>query len=196
MQPITAQREPMDLEAMDNAVTGFVNGLAGHAPVLDGMVVAVTTYGAFAIVAAVAIRWWWNGGADNMRERHLAILCGASAALGLAMNQGVLLVFQRVRPYGAGVSHLLVPPSADPSFPSDHAMLAFAVAFALLGAGARRGWAFLIAAVLLSASRVYIGTHYVSDVLGGALTAAVAVLVCLALLPQESRLTKMASRVL
>ena len=185
----------MSFEGMDSSATAFVNGLSGYSPILDRIAVAVTTYGAFAIVAAVAVRWWWYGKADRMRERHLAILCGASAALGLSMNQGVLLVFQRVRPYGAGVSHLLVAPSTDPSFPSDHATLAFSVAFALLGAGARRGWAFLIAAALLSFSRVYVGTHYVSDVLGGALTAAVAVLVCLALFPQGSRLTKIASRV-
>lgn len=186
----------MGFERIDDAATAFVNGLSGTIPVLDWIAVAVTTYGAYAVVLAVAVRWWWNDKADKARERHLAVLCGASAAVGLAMNQAILLGFQRVRPYVVGVSHLLVAPSTDPSFPSDHATFAFAVAFALLGAGARRGWAFLIAAGLIATSRVYVGTHYVSDILGGALTAALAALICLALLPQESRLTKMASRVL
>lgn len=43
---------------------------------------------------------------------------------------------------------------------------------------AKRGLVFLAAALLISLSRVYIGTHYVGDVMGGALTGmAAAVLV-------------------
>jgi undecaprenyl-diphosphatase len=186
----------MDLEAIDRSVTTTLNGLSGHIPALDGTMEGVTTYGAYAIVAAVAIRWWWTGGADKLRERHLAILCGLSAALGLLMNQAILLFLHRMRPYDAGVTHLLIAPSADPSFPSDHATLACAVAFALLGAGARRGWGFLVAAVLLAASRVYVGIHYTSDVLGGALTALAAAIICLALVKQESRFSRLMARIL
>lgn len=185
----------MSPEAIDNSITAAANGLSGHSSVADWLMIAVTNYGAVIIVAAVAIRWWWNG-AHKSRERHLAILCGASAALGLALNQVVLLFVHRARPYDVGLTHVLTAPSADPSFPSDHATLGFAVACALLGAGARRSWGFLIAAAVLSLSRLYVGTHYLSDVLGGALTAAVAAAICLALLRRDSKLVGMASRVL
>ena len=186
----------MSLQNIDDAATAFVNGFAGRSPALDAVMVAVTSYGAYAIVAAVAVRWWWTGGADKLRERHLAILCGASAVLGLAINQGVLLFIHRPRPYAAHLTRLLIPPSADPSFPSDHATLGFAVAFALLGAGARRGSAFLLAAAVLSISRVYVGTHYLSDVGGGALTGAVAALICLFLIKPDSWATRVFSRIL
>jgi undecaprenyl-diphosphatase len=109
------------------------------------------------------------------------------------MNQGILLLVHRIRPYDAGVTHLLIARSADPSFPSDHATLAFAVVFALLGAGARRAWGFLVAAVVLACSRVYVGTHYASDILGGALTGLIAAIICLALVKQDSRFTELAS---
>src|SRR5260221_6632981 len=167
----------MDLETIDRSVTTYLNGLAGQLPALARIMVIVTGYGAFAIVAAVAIRWWWNGSAEKVRERHLAILCGLSVALGLAMHQGILLLAHRMRPYDAGVTHLLIARSADPSFPSDHATLAFAVVFALLGAGARRGWGFLVAAVVLAVSRVYVGTHYGSDILGGAPSGMISVII-------------------
>ncbi len=186
----------MTFEAIDNSLTAFINGFAGRSPTLDAIMVAVTNYGAFVIVAAIAVRWWWTGNADKMRERYIAILCGAAVALGLAINQGVLLLVHRVRPYDAGVTHLIIAPSVDPSFPSDHATLAFAAAAALLGAGARRGWVFLIAAAVLSASRIYVGTHYLSDVIGGGLTGAVAALACFTLIKQESRLSRLASRIL
>src|SRR5260370_21568399 len=97
----------MDLEAIDRSVTTYLNGLSGHIPALDSIMVIVTGYGAFAIVAPVAIRWWWNGSADKLRERHLAILCGLSLALALAMNQRILLLVHRTLPYDAGLRHLL-----------------------------------------------------------------------------------------
>jgi undecaprenyl-diphosphatase len=186
----------MGIAAIDESATAWVNGLSRQSSALDWSMVALTTYGALAIVAAVAIRWWWTGAADRMRERYLAVVSGASVTVGLALNQGVLLAVHRARPYDAGVTHLIVAASKDPSFPSDHATLAFAVAFALLGAGARRGWAFLIAAALLSFSRIYVGTHYLSDVMGGALTGAIAAVVCLALIRPESRLTRMVTSIL
>jgi undecaprenyl-diphosphatase len=64
----------------------------------------------------------------------------------------------------------LIPPSSDPSFPSDHATAAFAITAAFLLHQFRGATAFLAAAVLISISRIYIGTHYLSDVFGGALT--------------------------
>lgn len=57
------------------------------------------------------------------------------------------------------------------SFPSNHAANAFAVATFLTLVYRKRGVAlfFFAAALLVAYSRVYVGVHYPSDVLGGAL---------------------------
>jgi undecaprenyl-diphosphatase len=67
------------------------------------------------------------------------------------------------------LTHLLSAPSPDPSFPSDHAAVAFAIAFAVLAFSRRAGSVFLAAATLISLSRFALGLHYPSDVLAGAL---------------------------
>ena len=67
----------------------------------------------------------------------------------------------------AGV--LLLKPSTDPSFPSDHATFAFAVAVSIFLASRRLGWWALAGAAVLALSRVYVGEHYLGDVVAGAL---------------------------
>ena len=81
----------------------------------------------------------------------------------------VLQFVQRIRPYDAGVTQLSIAPSLDPSFPSDHATAAFAIAITILAFGHRGKWLYLMCAILISISRVYLGIHYVSDIAGGAL---------------------------
>jgi undecaprenyl-diphosphatase len=51
----------------------------------------------------------------------------------------------------------------------------------------RSGLGFLAVAVLVSVSRVYIGTHYASDVLGGALTGVAAALIVRPIYQQGTR---------
>jgi membrane-associated phospholipid phosphatase len=87
-------------------------------------------------------------------------------------------VFDEARPY-ATHPHLVVLASrtSDFSFPSDHAVMAGAVASGLLLVSRRLGLVAVAAAVLMAFSRVYIAAHYPWDVLAGlALGAAVALL--------------------
>ncbi|WP_413776986.1 phosphatase PAP2 family protein [Mesorhizobium sp. AR07] len=54
------------------------------------------------------------------------------------------------------------------SFPSDHATASFAIVFSyVFNARVSKALWFFAAALLLVISRVYVGTHYVGDILGG-----------------------------
>ena len=58
------------------------------------------------------------------------------------------------------------------SFPSDHAVLWFAVATTVLLASRRLGVAMLIYSAVLAVGRVYVGAHNPTDVLAGGLLGA------------------------
>lgn len=103
------------------------------------------------------------------------------AAVGL--NQPIGHLFDAPRPYAAHPNLLvLATRTGDFSFPSDHAVMAGAVAAGLLLVSRRLGLVAAAAAVLMAFARVYIAAHYPWDVVAGlALGAAVAMVGWLAL---------------
>ncbi|WP_137930266.1 phosphatase PAP2 family protein [Mesorhizobium comanense] len=160
---------------LDAAITAWINTWAGQAPAIDPMMIGVSTVGVPLMVLAVASQWWLPR--RDPAIRHVLVAAGLSFLLGLGINQLILLFIQRARPYEADVTHLIIDRTVDFSFPSDHATAGFAIAAAFLVHGlSRRGLCFLAAAVLIGVSRIYLGTHYVSDVAGGAATGFLAAL--------------------
>ena len=149
-------------------LTQLINGAAGRDPTLDAAMMTFAGWSIPVLVLGVALQWW--SGLPRPRHRHILVAAGLSFMLALAINQVILLFLHRPRPYELGLTHLLGSPSSDPSFPSDHAAASFAIAGAFLAHRAfGRASVFILAALLVSFSRVFIGTHYVSDVFGGAL---------------------------
>jgi membrane-associated phospholipid phosphatase len=154
---------------------------------------AVTIYA----VATVAL-WFVSRPAGARRLRLACVSALASAAGGLLLNQVIGQLWFRERPY---VEHphslvLFAPPSHDPSFPSDHATAAFAIAVAVFFFSRRLGLVFLAFAAAIACSRVLLAMHYPTDVLAGALTGTLAaVAVCTLGRRLVLRLTALAARV-
>jgi undecaprenyl-diphosphatase len=183
------------MEQLDAALTQWINQAPGSSHLWDVVAIDISTITVPLMVLAVIALWWRP--TDRIHSRHVAIVAGLSFLLGLGLNQMILLFIHRLRPYDAGLTHLLIAPSADFSFPSDHATAAFAVGFAYLAGGLRRyGLLFVALATAVALSRVYVGTHYVSDVIGGALTASIAVAVTTKFYPAGNALDRQLTRIL
>jgi undecaprenyl-diphosphatase len=90
--------------------------------------------------------------------------------------------------------HLLARHAADPSFPSDHATAAFAIAVSLLLRQRAWGAVVLVLSVVLAAGRVAMGIHYPTDVIGGAALGSV-VAIALWWLPLRRLLHRLADAV-
>lgn len=161
---------------MDEAITQWINSAAGKGVLLDTIMISITQYGVPLLVLLVALQWWSRN--ERQHVRHTCIAAGCSFFLGLGINQVILLFVHRIRPYDAGVSHLIISPSTDWSFPSDHATATFAIAAAFLLRGPKwRGLGLLAGALLVCLSRIYVGMHYFTDVLGGAMTGVLAAVI-------------------
>lgn len=176
---------------MDYRLERIVNGPAGHHPAWDGVMRDIATWSvpafAWIVIAWFALGWLLDRPAD--RRGAVTALLAAGAAL--LVNQGVLLVWQRPRPFAAHPEtvHTLVARAGDGSFPSDHAAAAAAIATVLLLFHRRTGLAVLALAALVWVARVYVGAHYPGDVAAGAAVgAAVGLLLAVPLGPAIDRI--------
>lgn len=106
------------------------------------------------------------------KSRKTGIAASLSLALnGLITNVWLKNVIGRVRPFVrfTELTVLTTIPS-DTSFPSGHTAASFAVAAGVYMAGWKKtGTAMYIFAALIGFSRLYLGVHFVSDVIGGAI---------------------------
>jgi membrane-associated phospholipid phosphatase len=124
--------------------------------------------------------WWvkWPllvavGACGDARCRRRVPLAALSGLLAVGAAAGLTSIlkdtFERVRPALADPGiEALVPTPESASFPSGHAATAFAAAIVVGAFYPRLRWPLLGLAMLVGLSRIYLGVHYVLDVLAGA----------------------------
>ncbi len=112
-------------------------------------------------------------------SRNAAYRAAWSALVALLLSLALGFLFGRIRPFHVSPDvHLLVqPPASVYSFPSSHASVAFAVAFALLYGDVTIGLLALLMAALIAFGRMAVGVHYPTDVFAGTFLGYIAFLV-------------------
>jgi undecaprenyl-diphosphatase len=143
------------------------------------------------LFALFLLAGWWRAraGADPLRIAA-ALWAPLGMLLAIGLNQPLGNLVAERRPYDV-LPHVLVlvPRTTDFSFPSDHAVMAGAVAAGLWWVDRRLGLVAALAALAMAFARVYVGAHYPLDVVAGlALGALVTSLGLLAARPVVVRL--------
>jgi undecaprenyl-diphosphatase len=171
-----------------------INGLSGGS-VSDAIFKFFAQDMVGVLIALVALTFLIPWRSHRSERRNGAVLATAAAGLALLINQPLGHLVDRTRPFLAHPTHahLLISQSHDPSFPSDHATGAFALAFGIWLYDRTIGAILLVLAAIVAFARVYVGTHYPGDVVGGALIG-IAVASALYLLAPTRRLLEAVAR--
>jgi len=108
-------------------------------------------------------------------NKDKALYAFYTALLGLGINFLITAFYFHPRPFMVGLGRPLLRHGIETSFPSDHATMAFCVAFSfLLSTDLKLGGALFLLALVTGFARVYTGLHFPLDVAGSFVVALVA----------------------
>jgi undecaprenyl-diphosphatase len=154
-----------------------INRLARDTGWLHGPLLAYASWGAV-LFGALLVIGWWTARPEGGRRMAAALWAGAGTLIAVAANQPLVNSVREARPYTDHPAILvLASRSSDYSFPSDHAVMAGAVAAGLWLVNRRLATVATVAALLMAFTRVYVAAHYPHDVLAGLLLGAAIVVV-------------------
>jgi membrane-associated phospholipid phosphatase len=150
-----------------------VNRLSRATPWLHTPALLYAEYGVVVFAGLLLCSWWLARRGGDVRQVAAALWAPVGALVALGVNQFLVAAVAEPRPYTV-LPHalVLVSHSADYSFPSDHAVMAGAVAVGVLAANPRLGVVAAGLALAMAFTRVYVGAHFPIDVAAGLLVGA------------------------
>jgi undecaprenyl-diphosphatase len=160
----------------DFTIVLILNKFVGKSGLLDASVELISDRCIFHGVLFVALLWviWFN---DRRDESRIRLFMGGVAAVlvGLLSRLSQHFLPFHVRPLYNADLQLTWPIGVEwgslnhwNSFPSDHASLLFALATLIWINDRRWGVFAFVWAAITSFTRIYLGYHYPTDILGGA----------------------------
>lgn len=173
------------MRSLDRHLYLDVNSLTRHSGWAHGFMEAYALWLGLVLLAALAVAaWLWARQHRRLEGVVAAVLAGLSAVIALGINKLVSDAVARTRPCHVASLMDRHPHTAvilgcahDYGFPSDHAVIAGALAVGLLIFGRRLGLLAVVLALFLAFARVYVGVHYPADVIAGLLLGGVIAIV-------------------
>lgn len=154
---------------MDGLLLRWLMEAFSH-PVLDKIMIFVSSLGNKGMIWITIGILFLLLGVKNKKWRTRGLLVLFSLAANFLVCNAVLKpLVDRTRPYYVLEYTPLIPPVGDPSFPSGHTAASFAAATAIYAINKKWGIAAYLFAAIMGFSRLYLGVHFPTDVIFGAI---------------------------
>ncbi|WP_020579009.1 phosphatase PAP2 family protein [Actinopolymorpha alba] len=147
-----------------------VTGFAQHAPLWLRDLAGWGTDAGLVLFAGLFVLVWWRSRRGEARGVVLALIAPPVTVAAYLLSETAKMFFHEQRPCRAIVGVTTIarcPALGDWSFPSNHATIVAASATSLVIAWRRIAAVVAPLAVLMAASRVFVGVHYPHDVAVG-----------------------------
>jgi len=138
---------------MDYFIFQQINSLVGRFVCLDSLAIFFAEYCIYILAGLVFLVLWRRWGAIQR-------VFIATILVRLGIVELIRFFWQRPRPF---------PENTESSFPSGHAAFSFALSFVVYQYNKKAGIFFFTASFLIVISRVFLGIHWLSDIVAGAL---------------------------
>ena len=175
----------------DYKIFEFIHGFAGDSVALDLFGVFFAKYLPYFLLV-----YFFAYIIFSKRNWKLNFFEFAVAAFSCVLARGFItelfnIFYFRLRPPLVFGFDPLVQLSDLSSFPSGHATFYFALALSVFHFSKKRGWIYIISAVIIGISRIFVGVHFVSDILAGFVFGAMSYLVAWLVLRNQIRESKL-----
>jgi undecaprenyl-diphosphatase len=151
--------------ALDLKVFQLINGLSGISGIVDFFGIFLAEYLPYLMGVALLFFVFKREGTKNKLMVFLSLIFTALVSYSV-LTALIDFFFPRERPSAfLNITPLIA--ANGPSFPSAHAAFFFAVSFVLLSMNKKWGTWFLILSTIMGIARIFVGTHYPSDIVGG-----------------------------
>ena len=156
----------------DIVIFKLVNGLAGRSAAIDALEIFLANYLPYLLMLFLIACLFWPQ--ENKRQNRQMVFLAITSALAarFLLKTAILFFYQRPRPYIALPStHKLISSGVSESlqsFPSGHVIFFFALSAVVYSFNKKLGAFFFICSAIMGIARIFVGVHWPSDILGGA----------------------------
>ncbi|MCX6722617.1 MAG: phosphatase PAP2 family protein [Candidatus Staskawiczbacteria bacterium] len=150
-----------------------INGLAGQSKIIDLLGIFFAEYLPYLLgIFLLSLLFWPKK--NKRRNRAMILLSITAAFIARFVVKSIILIFyDRPRPYiNLPLVHKLISLNTIEnlqSFPSGHTIFFFALSTVVYNFNKRLGIFFLVCSTTIAISRIFVGVHWPSDILAGAI---------------------------
>jgi undecaprenyl-diphosphatase len=151
---------------MDYKLFRAINLLSGRSAPMDWLMIFLSKKIRYMFLFVLIFMWFRN---DHYRKVFWNAII--SSGISLFLHTLIKLFYFKPRPFIKRRVGILIPSKMDSSFPSKHTLLAFTVSTSILLYDRVLGSIMWVLSVLTGFSRIWLGHHYPSDIIGSAFIA-------------------------